>query len=534
MSGRQIGRFTRCAYTLIACLATLPVRAQEETPFTRLFDTGTPLPQPHSGETLAKQTGWQLVPEDKTDHRFSGDAALLNDKLVVVLSKQGHGLEVFARTARGPEHRASVGHAADRTSASDPLEALKIVENTSAGVALEVSFKQGGPMAFRIRLTTGEAILEIRPTEGAGFVDMRSKASYVVVPDYFGDDVVYGTDAPRNLCLPTENLCLSLLAGGDSILMTVCQSSQQDAWLYTTNSGKDGTLCSARLHCHKDKAIWLAFLESAGIWHTGRGPANADWQPPFPAKWRCSFVREDGLANSWELDRGLGPGQNDGKHPGPFVIYPIDRSTSTPLTATCPTDVMRNTLGVGPCQYILACEGLASQGDPTPNSVMSRVEKQFEQKKDKKAASDIKERLDQMTQHVADARLRIERYSDFAPRVRKGVAGKPGSDAFEAIIDDLQRCVTNGLGPASAPAKARQLAAEVAALIGTENAFAACQRPGQQLRAIGAIQDRALAKCRMAVRRLQSQGRTTASSQPADAGLAQEVQRLAEQMLQSK
>jgi hypothetical protein len=238
------------------------------------------------------------------------------------------------------------------------------------------------------------------------------------------------------------------------------------------------------------------------------------------------------MADSWDMDRGPSPQQSAGDHQGPLVIYPLDRSVATPLTATCPTDVMRNTLGVGPCQYILACEGLASQGDPTPNSVMGWVEKQFEQKKEKKAADDIKERLNQMAQHIADARLRIERYADFAGEMRKLLASKP--DPFHAINDDLARFAGSGLAPESSPERARQLAGEVADLLGQENPAAACRHLGEQLRSIGSIQDSTLAKCRMAVRRLKQQARTVATSQLPEAGLAPEVQRRAERFLQIK
>jgi hypothetical protein len=533
MSAIRTSGGNRCALALIACLAGWQVHSEEETPFTRLFDTETPLAQPLSGETLARRAGWQLVPEDKIDHGFSGDAVLLNDKLAVVIRKQGHGAELFSRTAGGLKRRASVGHAADWASAHESLAALRIVENTSAGVVLQATFNDSRPAGLRFRLTAGEAILEIRPTEGSGFVDVQANTRYVVVPDYFGDDMVYGAEASHSLCLPTENLCLDFLAGGDAILMSVWQSSQQDAWLAAPNPGKDRDLRSNRIRCLKDKAIWLAFLESSGIWHAAAGLATDGWKPPFPAKWRASFVREHAIADSWDLDRGPSPEQSAGKHQGPLVTYPIDRSTATPLTATCPTDVMRNTLGVGPCQYILACEGLASQGDPTPNSAMGWVERQFEQKKQKKAADDIQERLAQMTKHVADARSRIERYRLFANQVRKALAGKEGAEEFGATLDDLERSAAGGLSTASAPERARQLAGEVAALIGTGNALATCQRLGQELRAIGAVQDRALATCRMTVRRLQAQGRTVAASQPADAGLAQEVQRLAGQMLRN-
>ncbi|MBM3333611.1 hypothetical protein FJY63_03020, partial [Candidatus Sumerlaeota bacterium] len=101
-------------------------------------------------------------------------------------------------------------------------------------------------------------------------------------------------------------------------------------------------------------------------------------------------------------------------------------------------------------------------------------------------------------------------------------------------VVDLSRFVEAGLAPAATSERARQLAAEVIALIGKENAAAECRRLGEQLRVIGAVQDRALAKCRMAVRRLKAESRTVAATQPQNAELARQVRQLAEQMLQTK
>jgi hypothetical protein len=193
---------------------------------------------------------------------------------------------------------------------------------------------------------------------------------------------------------------------------------------------------------------------------------------------------------------------------------------------------MRNTLSVGPCQYILACEGLGVQGDPTPNSVMNWVEKQFEQKKERKAAEDIKERLEQMVKHAVDAQSRIQRYAGFALRLRNSPAGK--QDQFLSIAADLDRFSAAGLAPAASPQRTRQLAGEVAGLIGKENAFAPCCRLGRELRSIGAAQDHALAKCRMAVRRVRQEALSLAIDQPPAAAHAFEVQRLAEQFLRTK
>jgi hypothetical protein len=42
---------------------------------------------------------------------------------------------------------------------------------------------------------------------------------------------------------------------------------------------------------------------------------------------------------------------------GPVLIYPLIRLAETPVDRYTPVDIVRNTLGVGPCQYILDVEG---------------------------------------------------------------------------------------------------------------------------------------------------------------------------------
>ena len=75
---------------------------------------------------------------------------------------------------------------------------------------------------------------------------------------------------------------------------------------------------------------------------------------------------------------------------------------------------MRNTLGVGPCQYVLEKEGFGSQLHPTAADVTSWVEKQFKKKKEKQTSEEIKERLGQMVVYIGQVQSRIKRYGDFA------------------------------------------------------------------------------------------------------------------------
>jgi len=549
---------------VIGWLAGLPAGGQEETPFTRLFDTGRASAEALASESLAERPGWSLVPEDKVDHQFAGDAVMLNDKLTVVLRKRGSGAEVYAKAANRRVHRATVGPVGSESAVNEAATTLKIIENTSGAVTVEAGFAGSGAGALRLRLTTGEAILEIRSGDGPKAVNVLTRALQVVVPDYFGDDVVIETAAPSpqpspplgkreaepnarpspplgeregargKLYLPAENLCLNLLAGGDAIVMCVWESPQQEAWLAGAEGAKGTGLCSCAIQCLKGKRIWLAFLEAPGIWHARSASAKDDWKPPFPAKWRCSLVRENGVADSWDREAGPGPEQVGTRQAGFLVVYPLDRSAATPLTAICPTDVMRNTLGVGPCQYILAVEGMSAQGDPTPKNVMNWVEKQFELKKDKQAAADISQRLEQMTRHVGEARARIERYRQAAERLRQLLAGQPRAEPLRVILGDLDRFAAAGLAPTASPEQAKQLAAGVTALIGKDDALASCRRLGEQLRSLGAVQDATLARCRMAIRRLKQEARALAANQPEAASLGHQVQGLAEEILQRR
>ena len=165
---------------------------------------------------------------------------------------------------------------------------------------------------------------------------------------------------------------------------------------------------------------------------------------------------------------------------------------------------------------------MGAQGDPTPNSVMTWVEKQFEQKKQRKAADDIKERLGFMVRHVGEARVRIQRYAAFENDARRAMSNSSKAPDLAAVMDDLRRFAAEGLSSDATEEKAKQLAGKVTELLNLPNSVAACRDLGAQLRAIGAVQDRALARCRMAVRRIRLAARANENA---------EVQRLCDETL---
>ena len=557
---------------------------QPGTPFTYLFDTGSPSPRPLSRHALTAKQDWALVPEDNTEHEFQGDVVLLNDKLAVVLRKRGPGAEVYSQTVDGAKFRAVV-MSADSTAVSvTGISSLGIMENNPGAVMVRATFQTDGGTgrsAAGYRLTTGQAMLEMTGGQSADRFFVWCKPRYVVVPNYFADDMVFSPaacDLPR-FGLPTESFLLNLIEGGDAILMCVWRDSQQAAHAILTGEGRERVIRGCEIQGGEERTLWTAFLEEPQIWHErvlsaedARARVVLDWRRPFEAMWRADFLRFDGLAESWpvgsrDTSEGALAGHSDRDHPcwfdgdrlvvrppppvitaqpsqpcpGPILVYPIDRGRATPLTAFCPVDVLRNTLGVGPCQYVLETEGLASETNATPDHVMDWVEKQFEKKKDVESADQIKEHLNEMTDHVGRVQARIDEYAAFVRELQtlcrpeeQNEDGRGARETFTRILDDMERVITTRPGGTEPSPRAAELAGQIAGLIGKDNAQEQCERLGSEVRRIGASQDRTLSKCRMSVRWLRQQARMSVLRYPESAELAVDVQARVERFLQEE
>jgi hypothetical protein len=368
------------------------------------------------------------------------------------------------------------------------------------------------------------------------------------------------------LGLPAERFFVNLLDGHDAMLMCVWQSPEARAYAILSADGRDPMIAGCDIGCGKDKSLWVAFLEGAGLWHEQTIAAektsqdvSLDWRVPFSAKWRADFLRPDGFAHSWYF---ASPEFNDSRCTGPnaqpcpctyrsgqasvraelgpqvVVTYPIDRTRSTPLEAFCPIDILRSTLGIGPCQYILQTEGLASETNPTPDEVVTWAEKQFKRKK--VSQDEIHERFERMVDYVGRAQSRLDTYADGARELKRMLTDEAraggNSDALRTlrgVIDRLEQAVfapPNG----SPVGRARNLADQITALVGRADAAAECQRIGAEIRHIGAYQDRALANGRMAIRWLERQSEAVAAADPRMAELASKIRAQVQRAMKTK
>ena len=557
--------------------------SQAGSPETILWDTGVPLPDPLPPAAFAAKTGWSLVPEDNTTHTFLGDAVLANDKLAVVLRAKGAGAEVYAQAEAGLKRRASLVPLPAAAGAAAGLASVRIVQNTPAAVGLEASYRtaDGNSLSVAYRLATGQMTVEVRPGQRTRRLAIRSDAQYVVVPDFFGDDMLFDARSLRRprLGLPAENFFLGLLDEGSAMLMCVWQSSRQGAEATCSGTGPQARIGGCEIECLQGKAIWVALLEGTNLWHQRAISAEEmskdlilAWKPPFAARWRGDFLDAGGATRSWYFSAANEPGEEAptagprecpcwlegqravvrgglagapagtaGEAARQLVVYAIDRSRATPLTVFCPMDVLRNTLGVGPCQYILQTEGLAGETNPTPDEVTNWVEKQFRAKKEKRAAGEMREQLAGMVEHVGRTQARIHQYAALARRLDALLASQSNSAqlgeavrGLRPVVDRLKQAAGDGSEGAKPAQQAAKLADEILALVGSPNALAECRRLGAELRRLGAAQERALANSRMAVRWLRQQARMTAADDPPSAPLAAAVRAEAERVLQAK
>ena len=547
-------------------------------PCTYLFDTGAAAADPLTAAAVTAKKGWKVLAEDDTSHKFAGDAVLLNDRLVLVLRGKAAGAELYGQGPSGPVRRAAVGPVA-AGGGLGKLSGVRILENNPAAVMVEAGFQTDKSLVRLVcRLTTGQTILELRPGEGVEKVRVDAPSRYVAVPDFFGDDMVLaaGQSPGPRLRLPAENFFLHFVEPGGCLLMCVWPSSRQQAAALISGEGTQRAIQGSEIDCAAGKSLWIAVLEGPAIWHqqavsAGEAPREMvlDWKPPFPAKWRATLAGSPAIGPSWyfrgagegdevaaaigerspcclEAQRALfqvpttGPGTAP-RGPQSLVVYPIDRTRSTPLTTFCPIDILRATLGVGPCQYILQTEGLASDANPTPDSVMTFVEKQFAKKKEKQSADEMRQMLAEMVGHVGHAQQRIDQYAALARDVRAicqaqtaGGIGARATEAFGPTLDDLERKLAGAAATIPPAQRARKLADEVLGLIGQKEAAAECRRLGLALRRLGAEQDRAMANGRMAARWLRQQAAMLAEGDPGSAELAGKIQGRIEQSLRAR
>lgn len=543
-------------------------------PFAAAYDTGIAANATMSGEEMAGYRRWDKLVEDDTSHGFLGDAVVMNDKLALVVRQTGTGIELYARQGNAFYQEAVLrplgGGVAVR------LIDVSLQNNAQDSVILDAVYatEAGESMGIRSEVNMGQVSVKTEALQGTKGVQVEAPSRFAVLPDFFADDIVIdargvGSDSA---VLPSENFLMHMVDGGNAIVLTIWENREQEVEVRLSGAASQRSIDSSQITYGEGGAAWIAVLYDNGIWHE-REIALEDkdrviplnWQVPFPALWRVDWQRSDEMTDSWEMLSEVGEGKfkkhgffqesedswttqdwwGSGertriasglgrfKYPcwvalngqgflqplkeavefkGPAIIYPINRLAATPLDKYTLVDVVRGSLGVGPCQYILDVEGQqeVAAGWPTC-TVQDVLDEIYEKNQQAQERAEIEQALKNVVDFIAMIRKRIDQYETFSKEMQEYLAQAKSEDPSQSAFIDRIIEVTKQIDKDIAEQRegiksvdfAKQLVEEFKAEVlpdTSASAVDACKKYTSQWVEIGDRQDKLVARCRMVVR----------------------------------
>ena len=583
----------RLAAAIVALCLTPPARAGLE-----IWDTGKASAEPLPLSAIESKAGWTKAGEPGP---IRGDAVLTNGRIWVVVRKSGAADLYSSTAARARVLLEGVG--------GDPvsrLDRITVTESSKGAVAVEiVGAAKGGPAAATLRLKKGDPVLEATPGAGAARVRVEAPSRFVVFPDFFADDIVIdaGKIPAPSIEAPSENFLLHLAGTGDSIVMAVFENRDQEVKLSLAGDGERRAFTGSEIQFGKSGKVWVSLLEGEGLWMTKvlersqRGKVlPLGWKMPYPAYWRVDFTNSFDLFDSWDMlleekggggyvrptwfgeplqkvrpsrqmfDAAIGgmyypafadaqgngfvqgfneKGRMEITHQGPLVVYPINRLPQTAPDVFTVVDIMRNTLGVGPCEHILDVEGQKQQlrGRATC-SVRVELNQIYGAKEQKARKADAEEILKQGETFVAHIRGRIHGYADYGHQVLALLAAKkkeqpelaPVFASLEKLLGDIDASIAAQLPKIKMPEDHAQLFAQFRKDLLDNASPEAAEKVKQWCEAlvdIGGTQDELVGRCRWAVKNVRQKAGLIMVQEPKAAALMAEVRAKAQDVLRA-
>jgi hypothetical protein len=428
---------------------------------------------------------------------------------------------------------------------------------------------------------------------------------FAVLPDFFADDMVIDAAAMTvaEADLPSENFLLHMVGDGDAIVMAVWHPAKDDVRIKLAGRDNSRMITGSEIHFAPDGKICVAVLSSPGIWHLREvAPDDAGkilhlkWKAPYTAHWRVDWQREDKLTDSWEMLTQKPDGEyvkhgwygqpesfgnvdwlkegrqrwttvlggflypcwmdKDGagylqplKKPvrflGPALVYPINRLEGTPIEEFTIVDIMRATLGVGPCEYILDVEGQKKtfQGRPTCAS-RTILDDIYGRKEQKQKRAEVLKTLDEVIAFVRHIRGRIDDYATFSHELIAYLDEQKKAqpdlarriDEVRTIAGKIDSYVEARKHGIRTPEYATQLVEEFRSTLvdnESDDALKKCKRITAALVDVGGNQDELVGECRMVVKILRQRAALAMAGDPRMAPIAREVRRRTQQMLRN-
>ena len=534
-------------------------------------------------------------------YTVSPKGAAMRAELVAV----GSGPAADGRSGQGGRSGQLGARSVPSIPSAQSLSSVKIVENNSGSATLDATYKtaQGESLTLGYELKVGQEFVQTQPRSGVTGLWVVAPCRFAVLPDFFADDIV--VDATELTVLetelPSENFLLQMVDG--AVVMAVWHPAKDDVRITLSGQGKARTITGSEIHYAKEGKVFVAVINGPGSWHMREIAADEadkilhlDWKAPYIAHWRVDWRRDDNLTDSWEmltqnpdgeyvkhgwygqpesfgnvdwlkegrqrwttvlgsflypcwLDKNgagyLQPLKKGVRFLGPAVIYPINRLEATPLDAFTVVDVMRDTLGVGPCEYILDVEGQKKtfQGRPTcaSRTILNDI---YDKKEQKQKKAEVLQTLDDVHAFVRHIRGRIGDYATFGHEMVAYLEEQKKTHTelagilteMQEIIHRIDGYVARRKDGIKTPEYATQLVEEFrTTLVDYEgnDAVKKCKRITAALVDIGGNQDELVGECRMVVKILRQRAAMAMATDPRVAPVAREVRRRTQQMLRN-
>ena len=600
-----------------------------------------------TSEDLTKRSDWKKLSRRQKPKSFGGDAVISNGRILTVLRKKGAAVDVYAVNANQSVLRVQARLQTIKGHTAAKLENVAVVEHTRAAVRLQAEYltAAGVPITASFRIKRGGISLETSPGPGAGQIRIEAVSRYVVLPDFFADDILIDAakiPVPRAE-LPSENFLLHLTGNGNSIAMCVFENRDQDVLVTFAGSGKQRVVTGSVIRFGESKKnrknrkkqkgskdrpgrkVWVSLIEGKGIWHgfdVKREDAGKirrlNWQAPYPAQWRTDFTRRNGLTDSWEMlypdkdgkgfikpswlpsgaqgnkpsltstgkidvdaykvggpaSNRLGPDRKrwitvlgryqypcwtDKQHRGyvqplkhrradleflgSAVVYPIHRLPSTPIDQFTTVDVVRSTLGVGPCKYILSVEGQRQDHVGRATCHVRRLLKEiYGNKQQKLKQKEINIYLGDALDFVKHIRKRIDLYIDFRQKMGAYIAAQKKAHPdltktlteMEKLLAELDSRVVRRRRGIKSPKFVIALNNEFRKnLLNYDGAdsLIRLKRYTDALTGVGGSQDTLVGECRWIVRALRQRAALAMAVDPRFAPIAKEIRSRTQKVL---
>jgi hypothetical protein len=538
-------------------------QTKEKTASTQVWDTLSPFV---NTVDVRNRTNWRVVPTDLLtlehnppaaiadpsyygrEYSFKGDAVVENGHLTTVFWARKGKVLIYSKADSTKTKVEFIPLQLKNGLAN--IAHCEILQNTGDEAALEVSFSTGetGENLSAMFSFSKKEIVEIRPAENMRGMSLLSPIEYGVVPDFIGDDLIFDPGQYPSI----NTLCIPLVLDDEQREPRLIESVDFD------NDGK---------------SIYLALLEAPGIWH--KEPLKAsylekdvaiNWKRPFPAKWitqlyeagvKTTFTFRGSKDRIWRgvighytypvwfkaenafyrLSKKIPP-------KGESLIYFIE-GKGTPISASTPVDIMKETLGRQACDAILDLAGRRLRTHHRRGSAGIRractcgctdaIQVVFEAGQEVEKKEYVEGAVDDMVYFVRRHVERINEYRDFADSMmeflsltRKSAADlKPFLDSMEAIVQEIPQEYSRQRENMKTLDYADELARKTKALTQKKAPanLSTYSDLSKKWRAMGGAQDDVVAQFHRITRKLSQQAGYGCVNQPKAVELSREIRR---------